>query len=297
MLEHTQTYALDPSLGLGHEPGGYLVLLRACDGHPFRWLAIEPGDEVSFGRERAGRPGVIDALDDIECDSTLSRRHAVLWFEDGQARVRDLGSTNGTWLNSRRVPAQVPMPLEHGDLLRLGARSFLWLEGNAWGERMRGAAGPEWRERTWADFEAYGQRVLARAQVEGGNFALVVVSEGDPVPDGAPWPAWECLLSVDDMAMKLASGAWAVLLAGVDAREARMWCELVRAVAQVVPRSDGRRRRVRVSVGVVVGTGQGGLRLPVSGEALSAGVCGVRRLVDLAQGECEWDRAQASDAD
>ncbi len=51
-------------------------------------------------------------------DATVSRYHARLFFHNGQWSVEDLQSANGTFVNGKRV--QRPMPLQHGDELRLG---------------------------------------------------------------------------------------------------------------------------------------------------------------------------------
>ena len=51
-------------------------------------------------------------------DEQVSRRHALVTvFEDG-ARIDDLGSTNGTWVNGARIA--LPHPLLEGDELRVG---------------------------------------------------------------------------------------------------------------------------------------------------------------------------------
>ncbi|MDA0140895.1 FHA domain-containing protein [Solirubrobacter deserti] len=51
-------------------------------------------------------------------DDQVSRRHALVTvFEDG-ARVNDLNSTNGTWVNGARIA--LPHPLLEGDELRVG---------------------------------------------------------------------------------------------------------------------------------------------------------------------------------
>jgi pSer/pThr/pTyr-binding forkhead associated (FHA) protein len=47
----------------------------------------------------------------------VSRRHAELRAEDGRWIVRDLGSSNGTWVNGRRVMEAEVRP---GDVLHLG---------------------------------------------------------------------------------------------------------------------------------------------------------------------------------
>ncbi len=50
-------------------------------------------------------------------DDTVSRRHAELRVEDGRWLLRDLGSSNGTWVNGRRV---IEAEVRPGDLLHLG---------------------------------------------------------------------------------------------------------------------------------------------------------------------------------
>jgi EAL domain-containing protein (putative c-di-GMP-specific phosphodiesterase class I) len=49
--------------------------------------------------------------------TSVSKLHAELILEDGRLTVRDLGSTNGTFVNGRRIAD--PAPLADGDLLQL----------------------------------------------------------------------------------------------------------------------------------------------------------------------------------
>ena len=51
-------------------------------------------------------------------DDQVSRRHALVTVFDDGARVNDLGSTNGTWVNGARIA--MPHPLLEGDELRVG---------------------------------------------------------------------------------------------------------------------------------------------------------------------------------
>jgi FHA domain-containing protein/uncharacterized protein DUF1707 len=51
-------------------------------------------------------------------DDTVSRRHAELRVQDGRWLLRDLGSSNGTWVNGRRVIEAEVLP---GDVVQLGA--------------------------------------------------------------------------------------------------------------------------------------------------------------------------------
>ncbi|MEH0823615.1 MULTISPECIES: FHA domain-containing protein [unclassified Micromonospora] len=67
------------------------------------------------------RPQVIGrapTADIVLADAHLSRRHAEVRLTDAAAVLVDLGSTNGTWLNDRRITG--PEQLCDGDVVRLG---------------------------------------------------------------------------------------------------------------------------------------------------------------------------------
>jgi pSer/pThr/pTyr-binding forkhead associated (FHA) protein len=51
----------------------------------------------------------------------VSRRHCELFERDGRLIVRDLGSTNGTFVGSERISES---DLEHGQLLTIGTVTF-----------------------------------------------------------------------------------------------------------------------------------------------------------------------------
>jgi pSer/pThr/pTyr-binding forkhead associated (FHA) protein len=68
------------------------------------------GDEVTVGRA-AGCQVTID-------DTYASQLHARVFQREGQVFVEDLGSTNGTYLNRRKVTG--PMVLQRGDKLQIG---------------------------------------------------------------------------------------------------------------------------------------------------------------------------------
>jgi pSer/pThr/pTyr-binding forkhead associated (FHA) protein len=58
-----------------------------------------------------------------QCDvlvrhDTVSRRHAEIRREGGACYVSDLGSSNGTWIDGRRVDA--PQRIRRGDQILLG---------------------------------------------------------------------------------------------------------------------------------------------------------------------------------
>jgi hypothetical protein len=93
---------------------------RGGKGGP-RLLVVEPveqkgrsyelADEMTVGRAA----GCQVVLDD---DNYVSQLHTRIFRRDGQVMVEDLGSTNGTYLNNRKVSG--PMVMKPGDRLRVG---------------------------------------------------------------------------------------------------------------------------------------------------------------------------------
>jgi hypothetical protein len=75
-----------------------------------RGRAYDLADELTVGRA----PGCQITLD----DTYASQLHARIFRKDGQLYVEDLGSTNGTYLNRKKVTA--PVALRKGDRLQVG---------------------------------------------------------------------------------------------------------------------------------------------------------------------------------
>ncbi len=73
---------------------------------------VRVGDEsIRFGRD----PG----CDVVIPDLTVSRRHARLFWDEGELALEDLGSSGGTFLNGERIQRANP---RRGDVIRLGPR-------------------------------------------------------------------------------------------------------------------------------------------------------------------------------
>lgn len=93
----------------------HLLVLDQPDAPPHRVpLGAEP---LSIGR--TVQNGLMLASDEI------SRRHCVVLLEDGVVTVTDQGSTNGTWVDGRRI--QEPAQLPPGGVLRLGPYHLQYL--------------------------------------------------------------------------------------------------------------------------------------------------------------------------
>src|SRR5690242_6957049 len=58
----------------------------------------------------------------LDADSQVSRRHARVTVQGGQAVVEDLGSTNGTYVNDQ--PIHSPRIVNPGDKIRIGLTVF-----------------------------------------------------------------------------------------------------------------------------------------------------------------------------
>ncbi|GAB5491894.1 MAG: hypothetical protein Phog2KO_21090 [Phototrophicaceae bacterium] len=55
----------------------------------------------------------------------VSRHHAEISFRDGTYYIKDMGSTNGTWVNSSKIDPYRQIVLQDSDQLRLGHFTML----------------------------------------------------------------------------------------------------------------------------------------------------------------------------
>lgn len=85
-------------------------VLRIVAPPEMRGRTFPIGEEATIGRA-AGCQVTID-------DSYASQLHARVFVRDGQVYVEDIGSTNGTYLNRKKVTG--PMVLQRGDHLQIG---------------------------------------------------------------------------------------------------------------------------------------------------------------------------------
>ena len=83
-----------------------------------RGAGLPPANELTAGSLLLGRSSACQL---VFADDTVSRRHAELRLREGSWILRDLGSSNGTWVNGRRVMEAEVAP---GDEVVLGACRF-----------------------------------------------------------------------------------------------------------------------------------------------------------------------------
>ena len=61
-------------------------------------------------------------------ETAISRRHTEFYLSPTGVQVKDLGSTNGTFVNDVRIPKEVYHPLNDGDLVRCGSTLLKFLK-------------------------------------------------------------------------------------------------------------------------------------------------------------------------
>jgi pSer/pThr/pTyr-binding forkhead associated (FHA) protein len=87
---------------------------------PLRQRRPGPQAQITIGRDRDN--------DVVVADPTISSRHAAFGqnVQTGTITLQDLGSTNGSWVNSRRLVAGRAITLFDGDTLILGDCKFFF---------------------------------------------------------------------------------------------------------------------------------------------------------------------------
>ncbi|MDA7979988.1 MAG: GGDEF domain-containing protein [Pirellulales bacterium] len=114
-IEKTAQFSDDSPLALSpRKKSACLVKIHPANGGDS--IFDLKNDSVVMGRDVASRIALVDPR--------VSRRHAIIELIAGDYVLRDLGSTNGTYVNDQRVDQQ---KLTAGDLVRLGDHVFKFL--------------------------------------------------------------------------------------------------------------------------------------------------------------------------
>jgi hypothetical protein len=92
-----------PASGLGH--------LKVVEPADRKGQVFDLGDELKIGRAATCTIALAD-------DSYVSQLHARLFRRDGSLFIEDLGSTNGTFLNRKKLTG--PVSLRRGDRIQIG---------------------------------------------------------------------------------------------------------------------------------------------------------------------------------
>lgn len=90
-----------------------VVRLGPLQGHKY---IVKTDSPVLIGRSE-------EANIYIAYDKLCSRRHAIVFWEKKSCYIRDLDSTNGTYLNGERFQGQ--KELNNNDIIKLGRTEFI----------------------------------------------------------------------------------------------------------------------------------------------------------------------------
>lgn len=114
-LGNTELIVLDPrSLQNSTDPNGApWRLVSDCSWLPGKTFVVPVGRTLSVGRG--------DNCDISIPGTHLSRKHAELYIKGDQLFIKDLGSSNGTFLNDKPI---LEAPAKNGDQLRLDVYTF-----------------------------------------------------------------------------------------------------------------------------------------------------------------------------
>lgn len=111
-----------PEIETTELPTPPLVVKHAPAGDAMQWVVVAGVEKGKVYRaviqtqQSIGRAPDCDLT--IADDTEISARHALLIKDDKGFRIRDLHSTNGTWVNG--VPVHNDFPIRDGDLVLLG---------------------------------------------------------------------------------------------------------------------------------------------------------------------------------
>ncbi len=108
-------------------PGRVECHVEVVPGPPVVWARLtSKGETLDIGRNRAliGRSPDSDV---VVSHDDISRGHALIFRENGQAYITDLASANGTTVDGARV-GDDPTPVKQGSIITLGSHRYRFVE-------------------------------------------------------------------------------------------------------------------------------------------------------------------------
>jgi hypothetical protein len=105
-------------------PATIRLCIASRTGNPnsTRDLLVSVAKPVRLGRNDPGHDifPEVDLTQDLGREHGVSREHARIFHQANRVRIEDLGSTNGTLLNGRRLDPYMPETLRPGDQFQMG---------------------------------------------------------------------------------------------------------------------------------------------------------------------------------
>lgn len=90
-------------------------------------IIIADEDVIRIGRKDAANNAypTLDLSDYFGKELGVSRYHAEIIHNNGSYYIKDMGSTNGTWLNTTKIHPYSQTPIHDSDQVRLGHLTML----------------------------------------------------------------------------------------------------------------------------------------------------------------------------
>jgi pSer/pThr/pTyr-binding forkhead associated (FHA) protein len=117
----TENELQETAVGTGGEAKS--LVFKTADGNK---LEVPAKDEVVIGREDP----ISEVFPDLDltdfggADGGVSRKHAVIHRSGGVITIEDMGSTNGTYVNKKKIQPHAPQAIKPGDEVRFGKLSL-----------------------------------------------------------------------------------------------------------------------------------------------------------------------------
>lgn len=112
----------DPTIGLGSARHVWRISMELLD-KPNEGFGLDLNDDVMFGRGE-GQPDLVDLNPYDAVEMGVSRTHAVMRPTANKLYLIDLNSTNGTYLNSKKIGKNTPYSITNGDVISFGHLHF-----------------------------------------------------------------------------------------------------------------------------------------------------------------------------
>ena len=119
MHRNTKNTSADPNIGqkkIVDMPDMNQILIQSIDGQ-FHFVVCE--NEFLIGKSRERVQGVITG------NNAVSRVHCKIVRQNGSYFVVDMGSSNGTYVNGKRIHPNVPEPISDRSQLRIANAEFI----------------------------------------------------------------------------------------------------------------------------------------------------------------------------
>ena len=99
-------------------------------------MVIADKNIITMGRNDpvSGINPTLDLTEYHGSDLGVSRFHAEISINDGKYYIKDMGSTNGTYVNGTKIAPYKLTPIRNGDQIRLGHLSIVigWVDTAGW---------------------------------------------------------------------------------------------------------------------------------------------------------------------